>query len=125
MAFSRSSNKTRVTLLLWVLVAFFYFYLSWDYIRITTHDQEFADYLRHVVQLAGKDGRPARDIRQLLLVKAEQLELPIRRDQIQIRGGGTSLNVVVNYDVDIEIPLIQSQVYTKNFDHTVKFYGPR
>ena len=111
-----STNK-RLVLLLWILVAFFYFYLSYDYIRITTNDQEFADYLHRVVQLAGNDRRPSREIRALLLDKAAQLTLPVRGDQINVQGRGDSLNINVAYDVDIEIPVLQRRVYTKRFEH--------
>ena len=124
MAVGRSTNAKRLVLLLWVLVAIFYFYLSYDYIRVTSHDREFAEYLQHVVQIAGNDRRPAKDVRDLLLVKAEELSLPLRRDQIEVRSGD-SLDVTVNYDVDIEIPLLQRQIYTKRFVHKAKYQGPR
>ena len=68
-----SANAKRIVLLLWVLVAFFYFYLSYDYIRVTMNDKAFVDYLQYVVQIAGNEHRPAKEIRALILVKAEQL----------------------------------------------------
>ena len=111
------ANAKRLALLLWVLVAFFYFYLSYDYVRVTMNDRQFADYLQYVVQIAGNEQRPAKEIRALLLVKAEELALPVTGEQITILGGGDSLNVGVNYDVDIEIPLLQRQIYTKHFEH--------
>ena len=37
-------NVKRLALLLWALVAVYYFYLSYDYIRITKNDGIFADY---------------------------------------------------------------------------------
>ena|SRR2546421_11891870 len=111
----------RLVLLVWILVAFFYFYLSYDYIRANMNDRQFADYLQYVVQIAGGENRPAKEIRALILVKAEELSLPIRGEQITIRGGGDSLNVSVNYDVDIEIPLLQRQIYTKKFEHLAKY----
>src|SRR5438105_12041392 len=117
----RTANTKRAVLLLWVLVAFFYFYLSYDYIRANMNDRQFADYLQYVVQIAGGENRPAKEIRALILVKAEELSLPIRGEQITIRGGGDSLNVSVNYDVDIEIPLLQRQIYTKKFEHVTKY----
>ena len=58
------------------------------------------------------------------LVKAEDLSLPIRGEQITILGGGDSLNISVGYDVNIEIPLIQRQIYTKRFEHFVKYKPP-
>ncbi|HEY2382908.1 MAG TPA: hypothetical protein VGK48_17165 [Terriglobia bacterium] len=116
-----SANAKRFVLLLWVLVAFFYFYLSYDYIRVTSNDRQFDDYLHYVVQLAGIDHRPPKEIRTLLLVKAEELGLPVQGEEIAVLGGGESLNVTVGYDVDIDIPVIQRQVYTKHFDHKVHY----
>ena len=120
-----SANAKRLALLLWVLVAFFYFYLAYDYIRVTTNDRQFNDYLQHVVQLAGNEGRSSKEIRDLLVVKAEELALPIGREQILVRNSGGSLDISVNYDVDIEIPLLQREVYTKKFEHNVRYQGPR
>ena len=116
-----SAQAKRIVLLLWVLVAFFYFYISYDYIRVTTNDRQLEDYLQYVVQIAGNDHRPAKEIRALLLVKSEELGLPIRGDNITILGGGQSLNVAVNYDVDIDIPVLQRQIYTKHFEHKVHY----
>ena len=44
-----------------------------------------------------------------------------RGDQIVVRGGRNSLNVDVTYEVDIEIPLLQTEIYRKNFTHTAKY----
>ena len=115
----------RLVLLVWLLVAFFYFYLSWDYIRANMNDKVFDDYLQYVVQIAAPEYRPTKEIRALILVKAEGLSLPIRGEQITILGGGDSLNISVGYDVNIEIPLIQRQIYTKRFEHFVKYQPPR
>ena len=121
MATARSAQAKRFVLLLWMLVAFFYFYLSYDYIRITNTDRSFEDYLQYVVQIAGQDHRPAREIRALLLVKAEELGLPIKGQDINILGGGESLNVSVGYEMDIDVPLLQRQIFTKHFDHSVRY----
>ena len=115
----------RSVFLLWVFVAFFYFYLSYDYIQATMRDRDFTDYLDYVVQLAGNESRSAKDVRDLLLVKAEELALPLRGEQIVVRGNGTALSIEVNYDVDIEIPWIQRQIYTKRFEHNLKYHSPR
>ena len=123
MAQTRQVNA-KVALLIWALVAFPFFYLSYDYVQISMHDKQFVDYVQFVVQLAGTEGRTAKDIKELLLVKAEQLSIPMKNDQIEIKGGGQSLNVVVKYDVDIDFPLIQRQIYTKAFAHDVKFISP-
>jgi hypothetical protein len=120
-----TGSARRLVLLVWVLVASFYFYLAYDYIRVTTNDRQFVDYLQFIVQLAGNDGRPAKEIRELLLVKAGQLSLPVHGDQIVVRGQRDSLNISVNYDVDIDIPVFQREVYRKRFEHDVKYQLPR
>src|SRR5215471_13753472 len=111
----------RLVLLLWVLVTVFYFYLSYDYVQVSTNDRQFEDYLQYVVQIAGTEHRPNKEIRALLLVKAEELSLPVRGEQITIMGSGESLNVAVDYNVDVDIPLLQREIYTKHFEHKVKY----
>jgi hypothetical protein len=125
MSIGRSSSRQRLTLLLWVLVVSFYFYLSYNYIRVTSNDREFGDYMHYIVQLAGNDGRSPKEVRELLLAKAEQLSLPVRAEQIVVRGQRNTLNIAVNYDMDIDIPVIQRGVYKKKFEHDVKFQIPR
>ncbi len=125
MAEGPSARAKRLVLLLWILVAFFYFYLAYDYIRVTTNDRQFDTYLQHVVQLAGGEGRSVKEVRELLLVKAQELALPITADQILVRTSGGVLDITVDYDVDIDIPLLQRQIYTKKFQHNVRYQGPR
>src|ERR1041385_1164576 len=117
-------SKKRLVFLTWLLVAIFYFYLSWDYIRASMNDKQFGDYLQYVVQIAAPQFRPTKEIRALILIKAEELSLPIHGEQITIAGGGDNLNISVSYDVNIEIPVIQHQLYTKRFDHFVKYHPP-
>ena len=120
-ATSSQSNTKRLVLLTWLLVGFFYFYLSWGYIRVTMDDQQFTEYLQYVVNVAGSEERSAKEIRALLLVKAEQLNLPLRGDQITILGSGRTLNIRVNYSVDIDVPVLQSTVYTKQINHFAQY----
>ena len=124
MPLARTPNLKRLVLLVWVLAAIFYFYLSYDYIRVTMGDREFAEYLHHLVQLAAVERRTSKDIRDLLLVKATQLSLPVEREQIEVKGSGDSLDIAVNYSVDIEIPLIRQEIYSKKFNHRVKYQPP-
>ena len=121
MAVGTSAHAKRTVLFLWILVAFFYFYLSYNYIRTNMDDKQFEDYLQYVVRVAGDGRRSAKEIRALILVKADELSLPLRGEQIAIHGSGDTLSLDVGYDVDIEIPLLQRQIYTKRFEHKVKY----
>jgi len=110
-----------MVVIVWLLVAVFYFNLSYDYIRVKTHDEKFGEYLQYVVQVAGTEHRPSKEIRALLLVKAEELNLPIRGEQIIIGGSGKGLHVAVGYEVDIQIPIFDRGLYRKQFEHTAEF----
>ena|SRR5467141_2234713 len=111
----------RLVFVVWLLIAIFYFYLSYNYIRASMADRQFADYLQYVVQISGNDNRPSKEIRALILVRAQELSLPVRGEQISILGGGATLNVTVDYIVDIDVPLVRSPIYSKRFEHTVKY----
>ena len=111
------AKAKRLVLLCWVLVAIFYFYLSYDFIRIAMSDGRFDDYLQSVAQLAGSDNRPAKEIRALILVRADELGLPVKADQITILGSGSSLNIEVDYDIDVDIPIFREGFYSKHFEH--------
>ena len=111
----------RLVFLVWLLIAVFYFYISYNYIRVSMADRQLADYLQYVVQIAGNDNRPSKEIRALILVKAQELSLPVRGEEISILGGGPTLNVSVDYIVDINVPLVHSQIYSKRFEHRVNY----
>src|ERR1041385_5835370 len=91
-------NTKRILLLLWLLVAVFYFYLSYDYIRVSMRDKEFVEYLQYIVQIGGNQYRQAKEVQSLVLIKAEELSLPVNGSQITVSGHGDTLNVAVNYD---------------------------
>ncbi|HYR92378.1 MAG TPA: hypothetical protein VE422_50500 [Terriglobia bacterium] len=120
-----SAHRKRLVLMLWILVAIFYFYLSYDYIRVTMNDKKFGDYVQYVVQVAGAQNRPNKEIRALILVRADELRIPIKGEDITILGGGETLNVRLNYQVDIEIPLFEKAIYSKEFPHRAEYQRPR
>jgi hypothetical protein len=117
-------HRGRLVLLVWILVAIFYLNLSYDYIRVSMHDDEFADYLQYVVQVAGEEQRPAKEVRQLILVKADDLDLPVRGEQITVAGLGQALKIAVTYDVDIQLPIFERGIYRKLFQHEVAYRRP-
>jgi hypothetical protein len=118
---SPKSHAKRLVLLFWVLVAIFYFYLSYDYIRIEMNDDRFGEALQHIVQVAGSENRTSKDVRALVLVRADELGLPVRGDQITIAGVGHSLNISVAYDIDVDVPIFRQGFYQKHYDHKVVY----
>ena len=125
MAADPKVNAKRLVLLVWVLVAVFYFWLSFDYIRIEMNNERLGNYVRYVVQLAGNESHTPREIRALLLVRADELGINLKGDQIQIKGIGKELKVAVEYEMDIDIPILQRGVYRKHFAHSIAYRQPR
>jgi hypothetical protein len=115
------SRGKQLVLLVWVLVLIFYVYISYDYVRVQLTDDKFADALQHIVQVAGTERRTYKEIRSLVLVRAEDLGLPIRVEQIAIKGSGPSLNVTVDYDVDIDIPIFRHGFYSKHYEQKAAY----
>jgi len=118
-------NRKRLVLLFWLLIAVFYFYLSFDYIRVAMNNDKLGEYVHYVVQLAGNERRTPREIKALLMVKADELGVPLTSEQIRIQGSGQNLKIAVNYDVDIQVPILRSGVYQKHYEHQVSYQLPR
>jgi hypothetical protein len=118
-------RKRRLTLLLWIVVIILYVYLSYDYIHVRTSDGQLGSYLDYVVQEAGNSNRPPKEVRDLILVKAEELSLPLRGDQIKISGERQNMQVSLSYDVDIQFPFLQRVIYHKIFDHQASYHQAR
>jgi hypothetical protein len=125
MALEYNLNHKRLVLLFWVLIAVFYFYLSFDYIRVSMNNDRMNDYLHYVVQLAGTESRSPREIKALLMVRADELGVPLATDQIRIQGSGQNLKVSVMYDIDIDVPIFRSGFYSKHYENQASYRQPR
>ena len=117
----KKSGRARLVFLLWLLVAIFYFYLAADYVQASMNDDEFGDYLVFAVDLAGSEGRTSRELRELVMAKARELELPIDEDTLEVSGHAQSLEVRVTYAIEIDIPLLSDSGYQKTFEHAVAY----
>ena len=118
-------NAKRMVLMFWIMVAFYYFYISYDYIRTEMNNDKMGEYIRYVVQLAGNETRTPREVRSLLLVKADELKIPLTGDQIRIQGTGQSMRVFLQYDVMLDIPIFRYGFYQKHYEHNIGYRQPQ
>ena len=114
-------RQRRLVLLVWLLLAIFYFYLSYDYIRVTMNDRTLGEYIDHAVQLAADQHQTSKEVRSMILVKAEELRISLRGDQIEIVGAGPTLRVRLDYQADIDFPVFERVLYRKDFHHDVSY----
>ena len=121
---TEKANKTKVrliVLLLWVVLAAFYFSLAYDYIVASNKDKELDTYLNYIVEICGDDHRPNKEVRTLVLNRAEELKINLRGDQVAISGSGQSLKINVSYMVDINMPILRQSIYRKVFQHETSY----
>ena len=122
---ARTPNMRRIVLLFWILLAFLYFLLTYDYILAGNKDKKLDEYLQYVVQVCGDDHRPAKEVRALVLVKADELKVTLHGDQVTITGNGPTLKIGVAYPVDIRLPIFHQSIYHKVFQHEAAYRNIR
>jgi hypothetical protein len=69
--------------------------------------------------------RPVKEVRTLVLSKADELKIDLRGDQVGISGFGTTLKITVNYEVDINLPVVHRAIYHKVFEHSATYRNIR
>jgi len=114
----RASHAQRyVAMFLWMSLCFLYVFMISQWLTVNNRDKLFTEYIDHVIQVAANEQRPAKEVRTLILIKAEDLFLPVQEDEIQITGKGLALRAAVHYKVDISLPIVNQPVYRMRFDH--------
>jgi len=116
-----SHTQRYVVVFLWMFLGFLYFSLFSQWLTINWRDKLFVEYIDHVIQVAANEQRPAKEIRALILMKAEDLSLPVQGDAIQIDGYGRTLRAAVRYKADISMPIVNQPVYRIRFQHESRF----
>jgi hypothetical protein len=123
---SKLDGRTRrLVFLSWILVAFFYFYISYDFIRVSMAGERFGEYLDFVVKVAGNERRSPKEIRELLVSKADELGFELDRNQIQVKGIGETLDVSVVYQLDVDLPIVRRGFYAMPFVQKASYRAPR
>jgi hypothetical protein len=84
-----------------------------------------AAYIHYVVQLAGNEARTPKEVRSLLMAKADELEIPLTPEQIKVQGSVASLKVSLEYDVNIDVPIFKYAFYSKHYEHSISYRQPR
>lgn len=106
-----------VVFFFWLFLGFLYLSLFSQWLTINWRDKMFVEYMNHVIQVAANEQRPAKEIRAQILIKAEDLSLPVQGDGIQIDGYGQTLRAAVRYKADISMPIVNQPVYRIRFQH--------
>jgi hypothetical protein len=77
------------------------------------------------VEVCGDDHRPNKEVRTLVLTRAEELMINLRGDQVAVSGYGQTLKISVSYMVDINMPILRQSIYRKVFQHETAYRNIR
>ena len=108
-----------LSLALWLVAASVFFSIASQWIIFSSYDRSFNDYVNSVVQRAAVEHRPTQEVRSLLLLKAEELSIPVRAEQINVRRDKDTLRTIINYGADVKIPVVHRVLYRMEFSHDV------
>lgn len=92
----------RALLGLFVVVAAFY--CGWKIIPPYFHAYQFDDVVAEEARLGTYSNKSEDDIRQIIAKKAQDLDLPIQPEQVNVSKGYNSLDISVNYTVHVDLP---------------------
>ena len=113
------SLKSYTALGLWLVLAFVFLSLGKQWIEFTSADKQLTEYVDSLESQAALQHRPAKEIRTLVLMKAEQLSIPAQDDQITVTGQGETLRTTIAYDAEIRIPVVDRVLYRMEFNHNL------
>jgi hypothetical protein len=112
-----SLSRRYIAMSLWIFLGFLHVSLISQWLTVSRRDKVFTDYINYVMHVAANERRSAREVRALLLIKAEDLSLPVQGDGVDVTDNGQMLKAAVRYKADITMPIVNQSVYRMRFDH--------
>jgi hypothetical protein len=93
--------------------------LTSQWIELNSSDKQLTEYAQNAIQVGPLDRRSVKDIRTLIRIKAEQLEIPVSAESITISGEPPGqVRAAINYESAITVPLV-GVLYRMQFRHNL------
>ena len=86
-----SHSQRYMGMFVWIFFGFLQVSLISQWLTVNRRDEMFTEYIDHVMHVAATKQLPAREVRALLLIRAEDLSLPVHGDEIGISRNGQML----------------------------------
>ena len=113
----KRQTQRSIAMFAWVFLGFLYVSLISQWLTVSRRDKLFTEYINRVIQAAASEQRLAKDVRAQLLIKADDLSLPVQADEIHVSGKGQTLRAIVQYRTALSMPIVNQPVYAMRFDH--------
>lgn len=79
-------------------------YSAWLMVPAYFHNYELQDAIAEEARLSSYTTKSDEDVRESIYRKAKDMEMPITREQINVRRDGSTLNIWVDYTVHVDLP---------------------
>jgi hypothetical protein len=93
-----------VRALIGLLVVAGIFYTAWMLIPVYYHNLELQDAMGDEARMNSYTNKSEDDMRESIYRKAKDMEIPITRDQINVRRDGQTVSIWVDYTVRFQLP---------------------
>lgn len=121
----QKARRARLLFLLWLIVAILYFNLAFGFVSASMADREFGEYLQFAVQIVTEQQRTNLELKQLVMGKAREMEIPLDPVRLSVEGEGSDRTLRVSYNVQIPVPMFPSAAFNREFDHEIEYRIPR
>jgi hypothetical protein len=88
----------------WTLVLVAVVYLGIKIVPIYVNNFQFADAVQNEARLALVNRKTSEQIRDTIFTKAQELALPLARDQIRVEVELRTVRIYCEYDAEVELP---------------------
>ncbi len=79
-------------------------YSAWLLVPVYLHNYQLQDAMAEEARLNSYTIKPEDDMREAIYRKAKDMEMPIKREQINVRREGQQVSIWVDYSVQIDLP---------------------
>ena len=97
-------GKITFSAVFWTLVFLAAIYLGVKLIPVYVNNYQLQDTMQNEARMAVLSRKTPEQVRDAILAKAQELELPLGRDQIRVEGDARNIRISCDYVVDIELP---------------------
>ncbi len=94
----------RVKSLLGLLMVVAAFYVAWQIFPPYYNNFQFQDEIDSTTRMNSYTTKSEQDIKEALVKKARELDIPLTQDQIQVMRSGNELSISADYSVHVELP---------------------
>ncbi len=79
------------------------FYIAWNMIPPYFNHYNFQDGLDDIARKETYNGAKDDDIKQMVVLKAKSMDIPIKEDQVTVSRNGNNLGISVKYHVHVDM----------------------